>query len=117
GFLVRPAMELEAELLAESPATRNPLPSLGRRYMVLGEAGRGGMGVVYRVLDRETDETIAVKILHSDIAADERMIDRFKTELKLARRVTHKNVCRIYDINRSADLTFISMEFVAGESL
>jgi len=111
-FLERPAIELEAESLAYKN-----LPSLGHRYTVLGETGRGGMGTVYRVHDHEADEIIAVKILHSDIATDQKMIDRFRTELKLSRRVTHKNVCRIYDINRSGDLTYISMEFVAGESL
>src|SRR5207247_848811 len=84
---------------------------------VLAETGRGGMGTVYRVQDHEADEISAVKILHSDIATDQKMIDRFKTEMKLSRRVTHKNVCRIYDINRSGDLTYISMEFVAGERL
>src|SRR5438093_6384361 len=111
-FLERPAIELEAESLAYKN-----LPSLGHRYTVLGETGRGGMGTVYRVHDHEADEIIAVKILHSDIATNQKMIDRFKTEMKLSRRVTHKNVCRIYDINRSGDLTYISMEFVAGESL
>ena len=119
-FLERPAMEIEAEsLAAHSSVHSGPrnLPSLGDRYEILGEAGRGGMGIVYRVRDRETNELAAIKVLHPDVASDRDMIERFKTELKLSRRVTHRNVCRIYDIHRSGELAYISMEFVEGESL
>src|SRR6185295_9344891 len=112
-FMSRPAMELAAESLARQAAGKNDLPFLGKRYVVLGEAGRGGMGVVYRVRDNETEDIIAVKVLHPTIASDQQSLERFKTELKLARRVTHRNVCRIYDINRSEGFSYITMEFVS----
>jgi Protein kinase domain len=87
------------------------------RYEVLGEAGRGGMGVVYRARDRETDEIVALKTLRPELAADLRLLERLKRELRLARRITHKNVCRVYDLHRTSTLCFVTMEFVDGESL
>jgi protein kinase-like protein len=95
-----------------------PLPALDQRYEILGEAGRGGMGIVYRARDRETNEYVALKVLKPEIADDSAVIQRFKDELKLARKVTHKNVCRIHDFNRAADgSAYISMEYVDGDSL
>jgi hypothetical protein len=120
SFMDPPAMQVEAESIARRSGSDSGLkrfPELGVRYELLDEAGRGGMGIVFRARDRETDEIVAVKVLRSDISADKQMIERFKTELKLARRVTHRNVCRIYDISRVGDVTYISMEFVRGESL
>lgn len=127
-FLGRPALEVEAESFAQSaapsladvrarPSNATPLPSIGSRYELIEEIGRGGMGIVYKARDRETDEIVALKLLNPDIASDQRIMERFKTELRLARRVTHKNVCRIYDINRTGTTAYISMEFVEGESL
>ncbi len=93
------------------------MPLISDRYEVLGEAGRGGMGVVYRARDRETDETVALKALRPELAADIRLLERLKRELRLARRITHKNVCRVYDLHRTPTLCFVTMEFVDGESL
>jgi predicted ATPase len=87
------------------------------RYEILEELGKGGMGRVYRVLDREIGETVALKVLNPDIAADRRTIERFRNELKLARKITHRNVCRMHDINKEKNTYFITMEFVAGEDL
>ena len=95
-----------------------PLHALEQRYEILGEAGRGGMGIVYKARDRETGELVALKVLKPEIANDAAIIERFKDELKLARKVTHKNVCRIHEFNRAADgSAYISMEFVEGDSL
>jgi serine/threonine protein kinase len=119
-FLERPALNVEAASLARNRSVEKPLvslPSLGARYEVIEEVGHGGMGTVYKARDRETDEIVALKVLNSNIASDHRIIDRFKTELRLARKVTHKNVCRIYDLNHAGNTTYISMEFVEGESL
>jgi serine/threonine protein kinase len=91
--------------------------SLGSRYEILGALGEGGMGMVYRVRDRETAEILALKVLRPEIARDPAMIERFKNELRLARRITHKNVCRIHDFNRVDDLAYLTMEYVDGESL
>ena len=93
------------------------LAVLGRRYDILGEAGRGAMGQVYKARDRETGEVVALKILKPEIASDPAMIERFKSELLFARRITHKNVCRVHEFNRVDGVAYTSMEFVEGESL
>ncbi|HMA54437.1 MAG TPA: protein kinase, partial [Acidobacteriota bacterium] len=87
------------------------------RYRILDELGRGGMGRVYKALDREISETIALKVLVPALSADEKMIERFRNELKLARRISHKNVCRIFDLGNCEGTYFITMEFVPGDNL
>ncbi len=94
-----------------------PLQEVAARYEVLSTVGQGGMGIVYRVRDRETDEVLALKVLKPEIARDQRMMERFKNELRLAHRITHKNVCRIYDFTPTTASPYITMEFVDGESL
>jgi serine/threonine protein kinase len=93
------------------------LAALRQRYDVLAEIGRGGMGRVYRAHDRETGDTIALKVLKPEIASQPNLIERFKLELLLARKITHKNVCRVYDLNRFGETAAISMEYIEGESL
>ncbi len=88
-----------------------------RRHEVLEELGSGGMGKVYKVLDKEIGEEIALKLLNPEIASDERTIERFRNELKYARKITHKNVCRMHDINREEETYYITMEYVSGEDL
>ncbi|HSQ79310.1 MAG TPA: protein kinase, partial [Candidatus Bathyarchaeia archaeon] len=87
------------------------------RYRILDELGRGGMGRVYKALDLEISESIALKILIPAFSADERMVERFRNELKLARRISHKNVCRIFDLGHCEGTYFITMEFVPGDTL
>jgi tetratricopeptide (TPR) repeat protein len=87
------------------------------RYQVLEEIGRGGMGKVYKVLDKEINEKIALKLLHPLISADETMIERFRNELKTARKISHKHVCRMYHIGEEGGNYYITMEYVAGEDL
>ncbi len=93
------------------------LAALAQRYDILGEAGSGSMGNVYKARDRETGETVALKLLKPDIASDQAMMERFKNELLFARKITHKNVCRVYEFNRLDGIVCTSMEFVEGESL
>jgi serine/threonine protein kinase/Tol biopolymer transport system component len=93
------------------------LAKLSERYEILAELGRGGMGVVYRARDRETNVLVALKILKPEIAAEPREVERFKQEVRLARKVTHRNVCRTYELLRFDDTVVISMEYVDGESL
>jgi serine/threonine protein kinase len=95
----------------------NVFAALDQRYEILGEAGHGSMGNVYKARDRETGETVALKLLKPEIASDQAMMDRFKNELLYARKITHKNVCRVYEFNRVAGVAYTSMEFVEGESL
>jgi predicted Ser/Thr protein kinase/cell division protein FtsN len=87
------------------------------RYEVLAELGRGGMGIVYKVRDIETCEVVALKILKPEIAEDPAMRENLRKEVCLARKVTHKNVCRIHEFSRSETTACISMEYVDGESL
>ncbi len=87
------------------------------RYEVLSQVGKGGMGIVHKVLDRETGDILALKILKPEIAGEPAMQENLRREVRLARKVTHKNVCRIHEFNRSNGTAFISMEFVQGESL
>ncbi|MFZ0410181.1 MAG: protein kinase [Candidatus Acidiferrales bacterium] len=93
------------------------LAALAQRYEVIAEAGHGSMGNVYKARDRETGETVALKLLKHEIASDQAMMDRFKNELLFARKITHKNVCRVHEFNRAGSLAYTSMEFVEGESL
>ena len=103
------------------PSTATPVPALpaqiSDRYEILGEVGRGGMGIVYKARDRETGEIVALKVLKPEISADPAVMQRFKNELLLARKITHKNVCRLHEFNRVGDIAYITMEFVEGESL
>jgi serine/threonine-protein kinase len=91
--------------------------SLGRRYDVLELVGAGGMGAVYRVLDRELDEVVALKVILAELATDPVIVEHFRSEVRLARRVTHKNVARTFELGRIDDLLFCTMELVEGESL
>ncbi|MGA2718480.1 MAG: serine/threonine-protein kinase [Candidatus Acidiferrales bacterium] len=93
------------------------LAVLGQRYDILEDAGRGAMGQVYKARDRETGEIVALKLIKPEIASDPAMLERFKSELLFARKITHKNVCRVYEFSRVDGTAYISMEFVDGESL
>jgi len=97
-----------------SPAV---LTVLSQRYEILAEAGHGSMGNVYKARDRETREVVALKLLKPEIASDQTMVERFKNELLFARKITHKNVCRVHEFNRIGPIAYTSMEFVEGESL
>jgi len=90
---------------------------LAGRYEVTGLLGVGGMGSVYRALDRELDEVVALKVLRRELLAQPGMLDRFRREVKLARRVTHTNVARVFDIGEHDGDKFITMELVDGEPL
>jgi serine/threonine protein kinase/Flp pilus assembly protein TadD len=87
------------------------------RYEILESLGTGGMGAVYRVYDRQLGEEAALKLIHPEIAANLKSIDRFKNELKVARRITHKSVCKMYDLGESGGTSYITMEYVTGEDL
>jgi serine/threonine protein kinase len=87
------------------------------RYEIIEELGKGGMGRVYRVADKNVEEEIALKLLNAEIASDEKTIERFRNELKFARRIIHKNVCRMYDLSIAEGTYYITMEFVPGEDL
>ena len=87
------------------------------RYQIIEELGKGGMGRVYKALDKEINEKIALKLIKPEIATDEKTIERFRNELKTARKIGHKNVCRMYDLNKEKGSYYITMEFVDGGDL
>jgi len=87
------------------------------RYQVIEELGHGGMGRVYKVHDTELNEKVALKLLRPEMAADAATVERFRNELKSARQIAHKNVCRMFDIGRAEGAPYITMEYVHGEDL
>jgi serine/threonine protein kinase len=87
------------------------------RYQIIEELGKGGMGSVYKVLDKEINTKVALKLIKPEIAADQKTIERFRNELKVAREVTHKNVCRMHDLSKTDNSYFITMEYVEGQDL
>jgi len=88
------------------------------RYEILGPLGRGGMGMVYRAFDRELGEAVAIKVLRPDVAHESgRGERRFRSEIRLARRVRHRNVCPVYGDGEDRGLLYICMELVEGENL
>jgi serine/threonine protein kinase/Tfp pilus assembly protein PilF len=91
--------------------------SIAGRYQVIEELGHGGMGRVYKVYDADIKEKIALKLLRPEIALDQETVGRFTNELKLARKIGHRNVCRMFDLGKAEGTTFITMEFVPGEDL
>ncbi len=94
-----------------------PGTTFAARYEVLEELGSGGMGEVYRVLDTEINEEVALKLLRPELTAHPQSVERFRNELKLARRISHANVCRVYHIGDHGGVYYITMEFVPGEDL
>jgi serine/threonine protein kinase/class 3 adenylate cyclase len=100
--------------MQDKMSSSSPIPP---RYEVLSQIGAGGMGILYKVRDLETSEIVALKVLKPEIASDPEVQENFKRELCLARKITHKNVCRIYDFSRSNGTACTSMELIEGESL
>jgi len=87
------------------------------RYEIVEELGAGGMGRVYRAFDRKVGEDIALKLIKSEIATDRKTVERFRNELKTARRIRHKNVCGMFDLHEEGKSFFITMEYIRGEDL
>src|SRR5882724_2800311 len=87
---------------------------LGGRFEILDVLGEGGMGTVYKALDREVDHIVALKLIRPEMAAHPAILGRFKQELLTARQVTHRNVIRIHDLSEVDGVKFITMEYVEG---
>jgi tetratricopeptide (TPR) repeat protein len=87
------------------------------RYEIIEALGAGGMGRVYRAFDKKIDEEVALKLIKPEIAAERKTVERFRNELRIARKISHPNVCRMHDLNESGKTLYITMEYVAGEDL
>ncbi len=106
--------------LGSAPGSSAILPpglEIGKRYRVLRLLGRGGMGAVYQVQDLQLDRQVALKLIRSDIAENEMVLGRFKREIQLSSKVTHKNVLRVYDLGESDGVQYLTMQFIEGEDL
>src|SRR3981081_2644442 len=90
---------------------------LAGRYRIIALLGKGGMGEVYRADDLTLGQPVALKFLPDDAARDESLLERFRNEVRVARRVSHPNVCRVYDIAEHDGQPFLTMEYVDGEDL
>ena len=90
---------------------------LGNRYEILSELGAGGMAVVYKARDRQLNEVVALKTLKSDSGDNSALLDAMKSEIRLARKITHRNVLRIFDFGEVEGVPFISMEYIRGMTL
>ncbi|HEX4949720.1 MAG TPA: serine/threonine-protein kinase [Blastocatellia bacterium] len=118
GGLVHEAVGL---LPHDEKARFTPGTTLNKRYRIIGLLGKGGMGEVYRADDLTLQQPVALKFLSERMSRDKAMLARFRSEVAVAHRVTHPNVCRVHDIGEvitsSGTLQFLSMEYVDGEDL
>jgi len=90
---------------------------LNQRYRIIDVIGRGGMGEVYRANDLILGQPVALKFLPPELAGDEQILNRFRGEVRIARQVSHPNVCRVYDLGEADGQPYLSMEYVDGEDL
>jgi serine/threonine-protein kinase len=112
--------EAPTRALTGGAATVGPTPGalFAERYEIHDVVGKGGMGVVYRARDRQLDEEVALKVLRGDALRDDpALLERFKSEIKLARRISHRNVLRTHDFGEANGTPYISMEYLEGVTL
>jgi eukaryotic-like serine/threonine-protein kinase len=126
GPLDRPLFDPTRSLPCESQAPRlKPGVVMSSRFEIVRHVGTGGMGQVYEARDLDLDMPVALKIIRPEIASNPEVLARFKREVRLTRQITHPNVCRTFDLQRhvgdlegrAADVTFLTMEFLDGETL
>jgi serine/threonine-protein kinase len=112
------AAATQAIATAPTDASLRPGSTFAGRYEVKELLGAGGMGVVYRAFDRELQEPVAIKTLRSEaVAGGSVALERFKQEIRLARRIAHRNVVRTYDLGEVNGMYYLTMEYVEGTSL
>lgn len=105
------------EVLLEPWLDYAPGSCFAGSYEIIEELGRGSMGCVYKAFDSDVREMRALRFIHPDISANESTVDRLQCELELARKISHKNVCRLFHFSRSSGTHFITMEYVSGQNL
>ncbi len=113
----RPASRISAGAWTEGGPELEPGTILAARYEILTVLGTGGMGSVYKAQDRELDRLVALKVIRPELARNTAIVDRFKQELRLSVKVTHRNVVRMYDLAEDSGLRFVTMEMVEGRDL
>lgn len=106
-----------AAAAASSAIGPAPVPDFGPRYRVDGKLGEGGMGSVFKAYDLELDRVVALKVIRADLMTNVEVLQRFKQELLLASRISHKHILRIHDLGEGVGVKFISMAYVEGRNL
>jgi eukaryotic-like serine/threonine-protein kinase len=107
----------ETETIQASVKELSTGSTFAGRYQIIEELGKGGMGRVYKVFDTKIKEKIALKLIKPEVATDKETIERFSNEIRLARKIGHRNVCRMFDLGEAEGAHFITMEYVPGEDL
>jgi CheY-like chemotaxis protein len=107
---------METTVLSDGPTFRSG-ERFGTRYEIVSTLGRGGMGTVYRARDLELGEEVAIKTVRPELVSDESFRERFKDEIRLARRISHRNVVRTHDFGETAGVWYLTMEYVEGITL
>jgi serine/threonine protein kinase/tetratricopeptide (TPR) repeat protein len=118
--LLHPSEEISAPVTETLETPKEELTTgstFAGRYKIIEELGKGGMGKVYKAQDTDLKEKVAIKLLKPEIAADKKTIERFRNELKFARKIRHKNVCQMFDLNKEKGAHYITMEYVDGKDL
>jgi serine/threonine protein kinase/tetratricopeptide (TPR) repeat protein len=105
------------EILSVPVEDLAPGVTFADRYQVIEELGRGGMGKVYKVFDTQIKETVSLKLIKHEIAVEEKTIQRFQNEIRLARKISHKHICRLYHLGKEGGTHYITMEYVPGQDL
>ncbi|HEX8710052.1 MAG TPA: serine/threonine-protein kinase, partial [Pyrinomonadaceae bacterium] len=123
GRLISTLFYDAAKLLPRTPSVLSnearfiPGTILAERYRLIGPLGKGGMGEVYRADDLKLGQPVALKFLPERLSKDAAMLERFHREVRTARKVSHPNVCRVFDIGEVDGQQFLSMEYIDGEDL
>ncbi len=94
-----------------------PGTSVGKRYEIVKQLGKGGMGAVYLAHDRELSRLVALKVIAPHLAGEEWVVDRFKREIQLSSIVTHQNVLRVFDLSEAEGMRFLTMQYIEGDTL
>jgi serine/threonine protein kinase/Tfp pilus assembly protein PilF len=113
----------EETLFSETETLQLPVQELttgslfAGRYQIIEELGEGGMGKVYRAIDKKINEEVGLKLIRPEIGLNKMVLERFSNELRIARKIVHKNVCRMYHLAEERGAHYITMEYVPGQDL
>ena len=117
SFMNMPAVKWTSSTDSVSPAVFSAGEKVAGRFRIMRFLGQGGMGQVYQAEDEVLGGFVALKTIRPEIASDPKTLERFKQEVRLAKEVTHDNVCRIFDMDHHNAPPFITMEFLEGVTL
>jgi serine/threonine protein kinase/tetratricopeptide (TPR) repeat protein len=108
---------LDAVTLDDSAQENPSSPAFAGRFRIIAEIGTGSMGTVYKAVDEKIHDVVSLKVLKPGWGSDKKAIERFQNEIRLARKISHKNICRLYDFGQDDGYCYLTMEFVSGQDL